>query len=263
MEPTLLGKDNVGDRIIVNKFLYRFHPPRRDDVVVFLAPPAAMEGNPDFIKRLIGAPGDVIQAVRGRVVVNGQEYDHMTVRDALGHAGIFGQDAESSTIVDQADHHVKFVKDGVLADGRFIPKAELAQIITQTPNAQVEVYPGYNIRNGKRLNEPFIAEDPDYDLQIYHGEPLKHQYDSDAMRDEYQLGPLPDSPDQPQQISREEYDHDKVSPPEAIPPHEILMMGDNRNDSNDGTNWGLLREKRVVGRAVFIFWPLNRIHPIH
>ncbi len=40
------------------------------------------------------------------------------------------------------------------------------------------------------------------------------------------------------------------------------MMGDNRNDSNDGTNWGLLREKRVVGRAVFIFWPLPRLHPI-
>ena len=35
MEPTLLGKDNSGDRILVNKFEYRTEKPHRDDVVVF------------------------------------------------------------------------------------------------------------------------------------------------------------------------------------------------------------------------------------
>ena len=46
MEPTLLGKNGSGDRILVNKFGYRFGKPQHDDVVVFLAPPAAMEGDP-------------------------------------------------------------------------------------------------------------------------------------------------------------------------------------------------------------------------
>lgn len=263
MEPTLLGQNNVGDRILVNKFSYRIHPPRRDDVVVFLAPPAAMEDNPDFIKRLIGVPGDVIQASRGRVVIDGQEYDHDFVRNALGHAGVFGTDAESSIEVNQADHHVKFVDDGVLADGKLVPKAQLAEIIAQNPQAKVEVIPGYTMRNGVRLNEPFTAEDPDYDLQIYDGRPLKHQYVTSLMRNVYQLGPLPEQQEQPQTLTEAQYDQDKATKPGAIPPHELLMMGDNRNDSNDGTNWGLLRDKRVVGRAVFIFWPLNRIHPIH
>ena len=38
------------------------------------------------------------------------------------------------------------------------------------------VQPGVVIRNGKTLDEPFIAEDPDYDMQVYQGEPLKHDY---------------------------------------------------------------------------------------
>jgi len=40
-------------------------------------------------------------------------------------------------------------------------------------------------------------------------------------------------------------------------------MGDNRNDSNDARFWGLLDRKRVLGKAMFIFWPLNRIRIVH
>ena len=258
MEPTLLGKNNVGDRILVSKYDYRFHVPKRDDVVVFLAPAAAMPGDPDFIKRLIGVPGDQIQTSRGRVVVDGVEYDHKTVRDRLGANGFFGQDALANVEVEQADHHVKFVTDGVMADKQFISKPILAKILTGNPQAKVQVIPGYNMRDGQKLDEPFIAEDPDYDLQIYDGQPLKHSVDSDSMpgttRDNYALSA--------QAISAAEYARDKASPAERIPPHRLLMMGDNRNDSNDGTNWGLLDDKRVVGHAVFIFWPLPRMHPI-
>ncbi len=265
MEPTLLGKDNVGDRILVNKFLYRLHPPRRDDVVVFLAPPAATEGsvepNADFIKRLIGVPGDVVQAVHGSVNVNGTDFDHQQVRDQLGHAGEFGTDAESEASVDQADHHVKFVADGVLADGRLIPKQKLAADLGM-PGGVVTIHPGYTVRNGRRMSSPFTAEDPDYDMQEFQGRPLKHDFGAVGSDMEYKLGPLPDRSDGSQALTVEEYARDRQTPPGAIPPHELLMMGDNRNDSNDGTNWGLLRDKRVVGRAVFIFWPLTRMHPI-
>lgn len=261
MEPTLLGKNNVGDRILVSKYDYRFRQPARDDVVVFLAPPAAMAGDPDFIKRLIGRPGDVIKTVRGRVLVDGVEYNHMTVRNRLGSNGFFGQDALAAVTVEQADHHVKFDAQGrgVWADGRLISKPDLAKILTGNPQGKVQVIAGYNTRDGRKLDEPFIAEDPDYDLQIYDGQPLKHMVDSDTMpgapRDSYVLSA--------QAISAAEYARDAASPAERIPPHRLLMMGDNRNDSNDGTNWGLLDDKRVVGHAVFIFWPLTRMHPIH
>ncbi len=255
MEPTLLGNNNVGDHILVDKFSYRLHTPRRDDVVVFLAPPQAMAGNPDFIKRLIGRPGDLIQTSRGRVVVEGQEYNHSYVRNALGHAGLFGQDAMASAEVDQADHHVRFTDQGVLADGKPVPNSQLALALGHPASSPVQVVAGYNMRNGKRLNEMFTAEDPDYDLQFYDGKPLKRLYIAELMRFTYEMSGQP--------ITQAEYTRYKSAPAERIPPGKLLMMGDNRNDSNDGTAWGLLDAPRVVGRAVFIFWPLDRLHPVH
>ncbi len=40
---------------------------------------------------------------------------------------------------------------------------------------------------------------------------------------------------------------------------EFFMMGDNRGNSQDSRYWGVLKKDRFIGRAVFIFWPLDRI----
>jgi signal peptidase I len=229
MEPTLLGNNNVGDHILA--------------------------GNPDFIKRLIGKPGDLIETSRGRVLVEGQEYNHAAVRNALGHAGLFGQDAMASAEVDQADHHVRFTDKGVLADGKLVPNTQLALALGHPATAPVQVIAGYNTRDGKRLYEPFTAEDPDYDLQFSDGKPLKRLYASEYMRFAYEMSGQP--------ITQTEYERYKSAPAERIPQGKLLVMGDNRNDSNDGTAWGLLDAPRIVGHAVFIFWPLDRLHPIH
>jgi signal peptidase I len=58
-----------GERIIVNKFLYRFHAIERGDVVVFWYP---RDPSVSFIKRVVGLPGDVIEVRAGTVYVNGQ-----------------------------------------------------------------------------------------------------------------------------------------------------------------------------------------------
>jgi len=82
MEPTLMEKD----RILVNKFIYRMgfskwycdvRPPRRQEIVVFKAPPEALQvsgydSQKDYIKRLIGLPGDLARIEGGTVYVNGQ-----------------------------------------------------------------------------------------------------------------------------------------------------------------------------------------------
>ena len=83
MEPTLFQ----GDYIIVSKFAYGysrhsipfspplfhgrifFNPPHRGDIVVFKLP---RDGRTDYIKRLIGLPGDRIQLKGGAVFLNGQ-----------------------------------------------------------------------------------------------------------------------------------------------------------------------------------------------
>ncbi len=40
---------------------------------------------------------------------------------------------------------------------------------------------------------------------------------------------------------------------------EYFMMGDNRGNSQDSRYWGTLKRDRFIGRATFLFWPLNRI----
>lgn len=47
--------------------------------------------------------------------------------------------------------------------------------------------------------------------------------------------------------------------PAVIPPKKYLMLGDNRGNSQDGRYWGLLPEDRFIGKAVFLFWPFNRV----
>ena len=44
-----------------------------------------------------------------------------------------------------------------------------------------------------------------------------------------------------------------------VPEGQYLMMGDNRANSQDGRFWGYLPKERIIGRAVFMFWPLNRL----
>lgn len=265
MEPTLLGKNNSGDRILVNKFGYRLGTPRRDNVVVFLAPPAATvpDGLPpdsEFIKRLVGMPGDRIEVFAGHLGINGIMHSHTDVRQKLTSLGLCGSEAQADITSDsmlQADCHVKFVPDGVqVSDNnhhtQLITKKRLAEIYTGQKDLPVTIRPGYTVLNGVKLDEPFVAEDPDYDMRIYGGEPLKHLY---SQGDDYRLAGQP--------IMASEYQADVVHPTEPLPAGHYLMMGDNRNDSSDGTQWGPLEARRVVGRAQFIFWPPSRIGVIH
>lgn len=46
--------------------------------------------------------------------------------------------------------------------------------------------------------------------------------------------------------------------PETVPAGKYLVMGDNRNHSNDGRFWGFLDRERISARAVFRFWPFDR-----
>lgn len=54
-------------------------------------------------------------------------------------------------------------------------------------------------------------------------------------------------------------DKDKYCGPFVIPKDKYFMMGDNRANSQDSRFWGFLPKDRIIGRSIFIFWPLNRI----
>jgi signal peptidase I len=144
MLPTL----QIGDHILVNKFLYglrlpyplestlvEWKQPQRGDVIVFVYP---KDRSKDFIKRVIGEPGDTVEIRHKRVFVNGAQVD---------------------------DPHANFA------------------------DAEREI-PG--------------------------------------PRDNW--GPV------------------------AIPPHQLFVMGDNRDRSHDGRFWGLVDIDDVKGKAFLIYW---------
>ncbi|HWF37753.1 MAG TPA: signal peptidase I [Candidatus Acidoferrales bacterium] len=58
------------ERIFINKFVYRFEPIERGDVVVFWYP---LDRSKSFIKRVIGLPGDTIEIRSGHLYLNGSE----------------------------------------------------------------------------------------------------------------------------------------------------------------------------------------------
>ncbi len=55
--------------------LYPFHMPRRGDIVVLHAPDTELGGPRNYIKRVIGMPGETIQIMKGQVYINGEPLD--------------------------------------------------------------------------------------------------------------------------------------------------------------------------------------------
>jgi len=168
MVPTL----EVHDVLLVDKFEYRFHKPNEGDIVVF---PPPIPTPDDFIKRIIGRPGDTMRIEGGIVYLN-----------------------------------------------------------------------------GKALVEPYIAQRPDYELEIKNygiyvdGQPLDPSVANIPPKSAW-------------------------TAPDRIPPNCYFMMGDNRNDSEDSHIWGFAqaggtfatgpragKPAGFTGRAFLIFWPISQ-----
>ena len=248
MRPTLIDDDHI----LVNKFEYRFHEPSHKDVVVFTAPPEALktaaesaepDGSPtDYIKRLVGLPGDVVTVTAGLIKIGPpgaqQIKTHEDIRNAFG-------------ILDADRQHVKFTKNGVNIDdgtGKWttLTPDEIGEKLGFT-GQQIEIDPGQVYVNGAPVAEPYVAEDPDYDLKLFHGGALIRDDQGERLNSMiYEGGP----------------NHfDRVTP-EAVPAGHVIVFGDNRNDSNDCSRWGPLDETRLVGRAFLIFYPFDRMRMI-
>lgn len=70
VQGTSMARELVdGERILVNKFVYRFQPIERGDVVVFWYPD---DPEVSFIKRVVALPGDTVEIRRGVLLVNGE-----------------------------------------------------------------------------------------------------------------------------------------------------------------------------------------------
>jgi len=174
----------IDDRILVNKFIYFLREPHDGDIVVFRAPPQADPGKKDFIKRVVGLPGD-----------------------------------------------------------------------------RIAVHDGQLWRNGQSLDEPYIRETPLYTWPVLGRDQLPDR----ALSDE-RTGRRWTVDDNGMKVTVGEV---------VVPPGAIMVMGDNRNDSNDSHAWvvptdrgGLMAapfvpRENVLGKAQVIFWPLWRMRLLH
>jgi signal peptidase I len=94
------------ERIFINKFVYRFEPIQRGDIVVFWYP---LDPSKSYIKRVVGLPGEWVSVVDGRVLINGkaliesylpaERYDRQSYSPtyvAPGHYYVLGDYRESS-----------------------------------------------------------------------------------------------------------------------------------------------------------------------
>lgn len=89
-----------------------------------------------------------------------------------------------------------------------------------------------------------IKPDPDGKYAVYvNGKKLQENY----IMDEYDYIPC---------------NKNMYCGPFTVPKNSYFMMGDNRGNSQDSRFWGFLPKERFIGRAVFLFWPLNRLNKI-
>jgi signal peptidase I len=199
MMPTLLD----GDFIAVNKFAYGLRlpvlnqkiiplgEPQRGDVVVFRYPP---DPAINYIKRLVGLPGDRVQVQDDQLIVNGSQ--------------------------------VKFEEENRYSDGCYlnmrIATEQLGEHRHQTLSCRTP---------GSLVAEPVASCSRKIERSYQCAE------QGDAL--------LGDSGDFPEV---------------TVPPGHYLMIGDNRDNSQDGRYWGFVPEANLVGKATRIWfnWDLQR-----
>lgn len=76
MEPNL----HNGQRLLVSKLTYKFGEPQRGDIIVF-KPPHIDNPDKDYIKRIIGLPGETVEITNGVVYINGAPLEEPYIKD--------------------------------------------------------------------------------------------------------------------------------------------------------------------------------------
>lgn len=73
------------DNLLVEKMSYRFHDPKRFDVIVFY--PYGRDNPEYYIKRVIGLPGETVQIIGSKIYIDGKELKENYGKDPIDYAG--------------------------------------------------------------------------------------------------------------------------------------------------------------------------------
>jgi signal peptidase I len=220
MMPTLLD----GDFIVVNKFAYGLRwpvlnekfldtsSPQRGDVVVFRYPP-----NPsiNYIKRLVGLPGDRIEVRDDQLVVNGQT--------------------------------IPLENKGRYTDGCYFNMNLSTETLGEHTHQVLSCRSAY----GNSSPRDLLASGNAKDLPVCDRTKLRESYGGGYLCDESRSAGLPDS-------------SDHVFPG-VVPAGHYLMIGDNRDNSEDSRKWQYVPDENLVGKATRIWFnfDLQRSSPVN
>ena len=120
MEPNLHDQE----RILVDKWTYLFHTPARGDVIVFVAPP---DPSSDYVKRIIGTPGDVITINNTTVIVDGVTLQEQYI-DPKRQGNPYASNVIRNLVVPQGKYFVLGDNRGGSSDSRdwgFVPRGNI------------------------------------------------------------------------------------------------------------------------------------------
>lgn len=121
------------ERIIVNKIVYDIRKPKRGEVIVFHVP----EENRDFIKRVIGVPGDTVKVENDTVYINGEPIAEPYLQEQydLAHANneFYNRDKPSSNFPNNEFPDGKVPDDMLFVMGDNRPNSEDSRMIGYIP----------------------------------------------------------------------------------------------------------------------------------
>jgi signal peptidase I len=130
-----------------------------------------------------------------------------------------------------------------------------------TPGHIIEIKKGQLFRDGKPFFEPYanLLQPPQsgifsYDMKIVDGKIYSREYRINFNTPDSWVaaGATP-----PVVAANQNYITNALA--EKVPPGQLLMLGDNRHNSNDSHAWGFVPRENVVGKAIFVFWPPKRM----
>jgi signal peptidase I len=256
MVPTLL----VHDRVLVNRFIYRFHPPHRGDVVVFHAPKEASPEPKDFIKRLIGLPGETVAVVPDQVLIDGHPLFPIINQDEPGQPNV--------ALRVNPESRIETAGRRLLVDGQCLlalsptGKAHLADRDLLIDGESVHTFGPEESTRAIALPDTFREAGLGTGMAFYQasGNPffVVRGEKLEIRPGHVEINGKP--------LMEESYVRQTPRyrmPDRHLGPDEYFMMGDNRNLSLDSHRWGALKASAIVGKAWALFWPPRRFRLVN